>query len=142
LKVPLREQLKNHQIKVQLMLSMSICCNTCRSYTYKPTEFSLRNEDVKGEVRRRPWQCLCLVFWFCKELFAYSSSSASSTHVRSKGSWLLKWYCLNISEHFPWFTDVIPGSECHLLKKIRTERNLCLQKRCSQFLRNEMVSFF
>ncbi|CAL5350745.1 unnamed protein product [Camellia sinensis] len=45
-KIPRRRQPKNQQMKVRMMLPMSISCGTYSNYIYKGTKFNSRKEEV------------------------------------------------------------------------------------------------
>lgn len=39
---------KDHQMKIRMMLPMSVRCKTCGNFMYKGTKFNTRKEDVHG----------------------------------------------------------------------------------------------
>ncbi|CAL5321107.1 unnamed protein product [Camellia sinensis] len=49
-KIPRRRQPKNQQMKVRMMLPMSIRCGACSNYIYKGTKFNSRKEEVICET--------------------------------------------------------------------------------------------
>ncbi|CAL5350743.1 unnamed protein product [Camellia sinensis] len=49
-KIPRRRQPKNQQMKVRMMLPISIRCGTCSNYIYKGTKFNSRKEEVICET--------------------------------------------------------------------------------------------
>ncbi|XVE92347.1 hypothetical protein REPUB_Repub01dG0089300 [Reevesia pubescens] len=49
-KLPKVRRPKNQQMKVQMMLPMSIFCNSCGNYIYKGTKFNSRKENAISET--------------------------------------------------------------------------------------------
>ncbi|KAL7246735.1 hypothetical protein ACSBR2_001779 [Camellia fascicularis] len=56
-KIPRRRQPKKQQMKVRMVLPMSICCGTCGNYIYKGTKFNSHKEDVIGKVYFKCTKC-------------------------------------------------------------------------------------
>lgn len=71
-KIPRRRQPKNQQMKVRMMLPMSIRCGTCGNYIYKGTKFNSRKEDVIGEVA-----CFAFLFLPLSLFFLFSDCKAA-----------------------------------------------------------------
>lgn len=48
-KLPRGKRQQNNEMKVRMMLPMSVRCKTCGTFMYKGTKFNTRKEDVEGE---------------------------------------------------------------------------------------------
>jgi hypothetical protein len=48
-KLPRGKRQDNNEMKVRMMLPMSVRCKTCGTFMYKGTKFNTRKEDVEGE---------------------------------------------------------------------------------------------
>ena len=48
-KLPRGKKGKNNEMKVRMMLPMSVRCKTCGNFMYKGTKFNTLKEDVAGE---------------------------------------------------------------------------------------------
>jgi hypothetical protein len=48
-KLPRGKRQDNNEMKVRMMLPMSVRCKTCGNFMYKGTKFNTRKEDVEGE---------------------------------------------------------------------------------------------
>ncbi|CAL5350744.1 unnamed protein product [Camellia sinensis] len=76
-KIPRRRQPKNQQMKVRMMLPMSIRCDTCNNYIYKGTKFNSRKEEV-----------ICEWFYFkCTKCSAEFDPQNSDYVVELGASW-------------------------------------------------------
>lgn len=49
-KLPKRKRAETNDMKVRMMLPMSVRCKTCGNFMYKGTKFNTRKEDVLGET--------------------------------------------------------------------------------------------
>lgn len=49
-KLPRGKRQQNNEMKVRMMLPMSVRCKTCGNFMYKGTKFNTRKEDVHGET--------------------------------------------------------------------------------------------
>ena len=62
---------EDKQMKVRMMLPMSVRCNTCGTFLYKGTKFNTRMEDVRGEdylgikIFRFYYRCTACSAEFC-----------------------------------------------------------------------------
>eukprot|EP00199_Chlamydomonas_sp_CCMP681_P005284 CAMPEP_0119115274 /NCGR_PEP_ID=MMETSP1180-20130426/50407_1 /TAXON_ID=3052 ORGANISM="Chlamydomonas cf sp, Strain CCMP681" /NCGR_SAMPLE_ID=MMETSP1180 /ASSEMBLY_ACC=CAM_ASM_000741 /LENGTH=131 /DNA_ID=CAMNT_0007104177 /DNA_START=107 /DNA_END=498 /DNA_ORIENTATION=+ len=61
--LPKRKRGATNDMKVRMMLPMSVRCKTCGTFMYKGTKFNMRKEDVLGEaylgiqIYRFYWRC-------------------------------------------------------------------------------------
>eukprot|EP00798_Chlamydomonas_sp_ICE-L_P001753 gene1753-33163_t len=49
-KMPKGKKAKHNEMKVRMMLPMTVRCSTCGTFMYKGTKFNTRKEDVEGET--------------------------------------------------------------------------------------------
>ncbi|CAH9062649.1 unnamed protein product [Cuscuta europaea] len=86
-KIPRRRQPKNQQMKVRMMLPMSVRCSTCGNYIYKGTKFNSRKEDAVGEtylgiqIFRFYFKCTK-----CSAEIAYKTDPKNSDYVVESGA--------------------------------------------------------
>jgi hypothetical protein len=58
-KLPRGKKGKNNEMKVRMMLPMSVRCKTCGNFMYKGTKFNTLKEDVAGEDYLGLQVCVC-----------------------------------------------------------------------------------
>ncbi|KAG6405818.1 hypothetical protein SASPL_133412 [Salvia splendens] len=102
-KIPRRRQPNNQQMKIRMMLPMSIRCGTCGNYIYKGTKFNSRKEDVVGEtylgiqIFRFYFKCTK-----CSAEMTFKTDPQNSDYIVESGA----------SRNFePWQMDILAALE-------------------------------
>lgn len=86
-KLPRGKRGKHNEMKVRMMLPMSVRCKTCGNFMYKGTKFNTRKEDVLGEdylgiqVFRFYWRCKR-----CAQEFTMKTDPKNSDYVLEEGA--------------------------------------------------------
>ncbi len=86
-KLPRNKKPKTNDMKVRMMLPMSVRCKTCGNYMYKGTKFNTRKEDVMGEtylgiqVFRFYWRCTA-----CAAEFTLKTDPKNADYIVEHGA--------------------------------------------------------
>lgn len=86
-KLPRGQRAKSNEMKVRMMLPMSVRCKTCGTFMYKGTKFNTRKEDVAGEnylgiqIFRFYWRCTN-----CAAEFTMKTDPQNSDYVLEHGA--------------------------------------------------------
>ncbi|GFH13959.1 uncharacterized protein HaLaN_10523, partial [Haematococcus lacustris] len=85
--LPKRKRPKTNDMKVRMMLPMSVRCKTCGTFMYKGTKFNTRKEDVLGEtylgiqIYRFYYRCTC-----CAAEFTMKTDPQSTDYKLEEGA--------------------------------------------------------
>eukprot|EP00775_Hariotina_reticulata_P002447 gene2447-2750_t len=86
-KLPRGKRQESNEMKVRMMLPMSVRCKTCGTFMYKGTKFNTRKEDVQGEdylgiqIFRFYWRCKN-----CAAEFTMKTDPKSSDYILEQGA--------------------------------------------------------
>ena len=103
-KLPRNKRAKTNDMKVRMMLPMSVRCKTCGNFMYKGTKFNTRKEDVVGEtylglqIFRFYWRCKN-----CAAEFTMKTDPKTADYVLEEGA---------SRNYEPWRETEVVRSHC------------------------------